>query len=313
MTGTANRWWLLFAVPTALLGVLIAWGLASPSGPESSSTVRVLAIGCGSLTLGIATLAWMGRSERRPATTPAVMWTQLTAVAAVWLVAEITPLVLNAAAADGAPVTSLTIGHFGAFVSEVNVGRVGVAVIACAFAVGWYGIYGFTNPETVPVAPALVVSALALAARPITGHMAQQSFGSILDAVHVLAAALWFGVLAALALAVPSRGSWAIWLPKYSALAWRCVLALVVTGIVNAVVRLDSLSAFYDTAYGRVILAKIVVIALLVALGWWWRRTWVVASAAHRMSSDGSLRRAIGEVVFMAIAFGLAAALATTA
>lgn len=172
MTGTANRWWLLFAVPTALLGVLIAWGLASPSGPESSSTVRVLAIGCGSLTLGIATLAWMGRSERRPATTPAVMWTQLTAVAAVWLVAEITLLVLNAAAADGAPVTSLTIGHFGAFVSEVNVGRVGVAIIACAFAVVCYGIYGFTNPETVPVAPALVVSALALAARPITGHMA---------------------------------------------------------------------------------------------------------------------------------------------
>ncbi|RZL62905.1 MAG: copper resistance protein CopD, partial [Rhodococcus sp. (in: high G+C Gram-positive bacteria)] len=65
--------------------------------------------------------------------------------------------------------------------------------------------------------------------------------------------------------------------------------------------------------YGRVILAKIVAIAMLVALGWWWRRTWVVASAAHRMSSDGSLRRAIGEVVFMAIAFGLAAALATTA
>jgi putative copper resistance protein D len=62
-----------------------------------------------------------------------------------------------------------------------------------------------------------------------------------------------------------------------------------------------------------VILAKIVAIAMLVALGWWWRRTWVVASAAHRMSSDGSLRRAIGEVVFMAIAFGLAAALATTA
>ncbi len=112
------------------------------------------------------------------------------------------------------PVTSLTIGHFGAFVSEVNVGRVGVAIIACAFAVVCYGIYGFTNPETVPVAPALVVSALALAARPITGHMAQQSFGSILDAVHVLAAALWFGVLAALALAVPSRGAWAIWLPS---------------------------------------------------------------------------------------------------
>ncbi|OYD67491.1 CopD family protein [Rhodococcus sp. OK302] len=313
MTGTANRWWLLFAVPTALLGVLIAWGLATPAGPEASSTVRALAIGSGSVTLGIATLAWMGRGERRPAAPAATMWTQLTALAAVWFVAEIALLALGAAAADGTPITSLTVGNFGTFVSEVNVGRVGVAIIVCAFSVVCYGVYGFKNPETAPVAPALVVTALALAARPITGHMAQQSFGSILDAVHVLAAALWFGVLAALALAMPARGAWALWLPKYSELAWRCVLALVITGTVNAAVRLGSVTALYDTAYGRVVLAKIVAIALLVALGWWWRRTWVIASAAHRISADGSLRRAISEVAFMAIAFGLAAALATTA
>ncbi|MDI9917201.1 CopD family protein [Rhodococcus sp. IEGM 1379] len=313
MTGTANRWWLLFAVPTALLGVLIAWWLASPAGPEASSTVRALAIGSGSVTLGIATLAWMGRGERRPATPAATMWTQLTSLAAVWFVAEVALLAWGAAAADGTPITSLTVGNFGTFVSEVNVGRVGVAIIVCAFAVVCYGVYGFKNPETVPVAPALVVTALALAARPITGHMAQQNFGSILDAVHVLAAALWFGVLAALALAMPARGAWALWLPKYSELAWRCVLALVITGTINAAVRLGSVTALYDTAYGRVVLAKIIAIALLVALGWWWRRTWVVASAAHRVSADGSLRRAIGEVAFMAIAFGLAAALATTA
>ncbi|MCJ0906821.1 copper resistance D family protein [Rhodococcus sp. ARC_M6] len=313
MTGTANRWWLLFAVPTALLGVLIAWGLATPAGPEASSTVRALAIGSGSVTLGIATLAWMGRGERRPAAPASTMWTQLTAFAAAWFVAEIALLALGAAAADGTPITSLTVGNFGTFVSEVNVGRVGVAIIVCAFAVVCYSVYGFKNPETVTVAPALVVTALALAARPITGHMAQQNFGSILDAVHVLAAALWFGVLAALVLAMPARGAWALWLPKYSELAWRCVLALVITGTINAAVRLGSVTALYDTAYGRVVLAKIVAIALLVVLGWWWRRTWVVASGSHRISADGSLRRAIGEVVFMAIAFGLAAALATTA
>lgn len=313
MTGAASRWWLLFAAPTALLGVLIAWALASPSGPELSSTVRVMAIGLGSLTLGIATLAWMGRGDRRPAVAADSMWSQLTAVAALWLVAEITLLVLNAAAADGAAVTSLSVGHFGQFVAEVNVGRVGAAIIVCSAAVVCYGMYGRSDPRTVPVAPALVVAALALAARPITGHMAQQQFGSILDAVHVLAAALWFGVLAALALAVPARGTWALWLPRYSVLAWRCVVALVITGIVNAVVRLDSVSAFYDTAYGRVVLAKLVAVGLLITLGWWWRRTWVVASAAHRMSAEGSLRRAVGEAIFMAVAFGLAAALATTA
>ncbi|ELB93710.1 copper resistance protein, partial [Rhodococcus wratislaviensis IFP 2016] len=36
-------------------------------------------------------------------------------------------------------------------------------------------------------------------------------------------------------------------------------------------------------------------------------------AAAHRISAEGSLRRAIVEVVVMAVPFGLAAALATTA
>jgi putative copper resistance protein D len=91
------------------------------------------------------------------------------------------------------------------------------------------------------------------------------------------------------------------------------VCLLTLTGVVDAAVRLGGVSALTDTGYGRIVVAKAVMLAALLALGWWWRRTWVGRAAAHRMRADDSLRRATVEVVAMAVAFGLAAALATTA
>jgi putative copper resistance protein D len=71
--------------------------------------------------------------------------------------------------------------------------------------------------------------------------------------------------------------------------------------------------ALVDTGYGRIVLAKTAALLALGALGWWWRRTWVPAAGAHRMQAEDSLRRAVLEALAMAVAFGLAAALATTA
>ncbi|WP_238071928.1 CopD family protein, partial [Rhodococcus zopfii] len=142
---------------------------------------------------------------------------------------------------------------------------------------------------------------------------AQQPLGSLLDAVHVLAAGLWVGVLVALALTVRSRGAWARLLPRYSTLAVWCVVALVATGVIDAAVRLGSVSALVDTGYGRIVLAKAVLLAGLVGVASWWRRTWVPAAAAHRATAEVSLRNAVLEVCASSVAFGLAAALATTA
>jgi putative copper resistance protein D len=158
-----------------------------------------------------------------------------------------------------------------------------------------------------------VLAALALVARPITGHMSQQAFGSVLGAAHALAAAVWFGLLAALAMTIRTRGEWADALPRYSEWAMRCVVVLTVSGVINSAVRLRSVTPLFDTGYGRIILAKVVVLALLVALAWWWRRTWVRQASNHRLTAEDSLQRATIEVVAMAVAFGLAATLATTA
>jgi putative copper resistance protein D len=78
-------------------------------------------------------------------------------------------------------------------------------------------------------------------------------------------------------------------------------------------VRLTSVTALVDTDYGRLILLKSVLLVALVIGGWWRRRTWVSVIGAHTTHATVSTRRAVVETAAMAVAFGVAAALATTA
>lgn len=313
-TGTAgaSRWWLLLVVPGSMAGVALAWALASPDGPEASSIVRAPAVGVGAVVLGMAVLGWMLRAERRPSVAADELWRRLAGLAGAWTLLEAVLLGLTAAEAEGGAVAGLSVAAFVEFLGS-STGRVGVAVVVCTLAIVVLAAVAFRRGIGWPTAPVPVLAALALIARPITGHMSQQPFGSVLDAVHALAAAVWFGMLVALAATLRSRGAWAVWLPRYSTIAWRSVGVLAVTGVVDAAVRLGGIAALFETGYGRVVLAKAAVLVVLLGLGWWWRRTWVGAAAGHRMTADASLRRAVGEVTVMAVAFGLAAALATTA
>ncbi|MBC2641347.1 MULTISPECIES: CopD family protein [unclassified Rhodococcus (in: high G+C Gram-positive bacteria)] len=311
--GTARQSWLLFAVPTALVGVACGWALAQPESPTPSSAVRALCLVLGSAVLGLAALCWWSRGDSRPLGRDDRLWRLSTAIAGAWMLAEAVLLAMTASEADALALSELSVGRFGAYVTEISAGRVDVAVLACTVAaIGWSAVAFRRSEARIPV-PVLVLAALALVARPITGHMSQQVLGSVLDVVHALAAAVWFGLLAALGLMLRSRGDWSSWLPRYSSVAWRCVWLLTATGVIDAAVRLGGVTPLFDTGYGRIVLAKAVALAALLGLGWWWRRTWVGQASAHRISAEASLRRAIFEVVVMAVPFGLAAALATTA
>jgi putative copper resistance protein D len=70
-------------------------------------------------------------------------------------------------------------------------------------------------------------AAVGVAARPLTGHFSDSTFGGLAVAVHTLAAALWCGVLAGLVLTVEHRGQWARLLPRSSQLSLLCVTALL--------------------------------------------------------------------------------------
>ncbi len=119
---------------------------------------------------------------------------------------------------------------------------------------------------------ALAAIALSLA---LTGHAdTHGGFGSVLvDTVHLLAAGVWLGGLAVLLWALRRRGGAAR--PTGQAMAMRTAFGriallafavLVLSGALNAVLRLGSVDALFNDAYGRLVLGKIAAaIAIAVA------------------------------------------------
>ncbi|AYN40495.1 hypothetical protein D9753_18035 [Streptomyces dangxiongensis] len=90
------------------------------------------------------------------------------------------------------------------------------------------------------------------------------------DVVHLLAVAAWLGGLTALLVALyraPAEtpvGRAAV--QRFSRVASGSVLALVATGVYQSWRQLGSWSAFTDTRYGQLLLAKIALVALLVGV-----------------------------------------------
>ncbi|MEW1680564.1 copper resistance protein CopC [Streptomyces sp. NPDC093594] len=96
------------------------------------------------------------------------------------------------------------------------------------------------------------------------------------DVVHLLAVAAWLGGLTALlaalyrAPATSPVGGDAV--RRFSRLAFGSVVTLAVTGVYQSWRQLGSWSAFTDTRYGQLLLAKIALVAVMVAVAFVSRR-----------------------------------------
>lgn len=106
------------------------------------------------------------------------------------------------------------------------------------------------------------------------------------DVVHLAAMAVWIGGLVVLATALlPAAGSADLRtaLPRWSALAMVCVVALIVSGTVQALPELRGWSDLVQTTYGQLLLAKIGLLAVVLLIAGYsrqWVRRWYVARAA---------------------------------
>ncbi|MBO0854386.1 MAG: CopD family protein [Nocardia sp.] len=302
----APRYSLTLVVPAALAGVAVAWALTAPDAVQAEAPVRALADGLGATVLGLAVL------PRLHARIPPA-WRLLAVFGGLWAATEFMLLSIEAAEVVGVRPTRLRTGDFGHYLAHISAGQIGIGVMIGTVAVTVYAALAHHQPDRATPDPVVVFAAVTLELRPITGHMSQQLLGSVLAAVHVLAASVWFGLLLAMALVLRGRGEWAAILPRYSRWALPAVAAVTGTGIVNGLVHIGDLAALLNTGYGRILLAKAVMVTALIALGRWWRGHWVPAAAAHRMPAASSLRRALIELIVMAVVFGLAAALSVTA
>ena len=311
MAGTTTaRWSPLAVVPAALLGVIVALVLA-PSDLPLDSTVRTVADVAGAVVLGLGLLILWARDSRH--VDDSLAWRGALVAAACWAVAECALLVLGAARSDAVSTTAVLLSTFSDYVRDIANGRLGTAVVVVAVAMAVLAATAVRTDLEISGIVVVVPTAVALIARPMTGHMAQQPAGALLVGVHVVAASVWLGMLVAMAVTLRSRTAWADLLPRYSATALWCVVAVAVTGVVNAAVRLASVTDLVDTGYGRLVLLKSILLVTLVIGGWWRRRTWVRVIGAHTTDAAVSIRRAVVETAAMAVVFGVAAALATTA
>nr|WP_234712883.1 CopD family protein [Mycolicibacterium komanii] len=293
----------------AAAAAVLAWALAHPQGSLGVIAVRALADGAGVVTLGLAVVPTLD-SERRRGELMVRSSRPIAVAAAVWLLAELARLLVEAARAAGLPVLRLGVQTTLDFATATAAGRSGVLAVVVAAAVG---LAALAAPRTAPWNVVMVgAAAVGVAARQLTGHFAESALGGVAVTLHTLAAALWCGTLAALVLTVDHRGQWARMLPRFSQLSLVCVLVLLVGGVAGAAIRLGAPTELYATGYGRLLSAKIATTVALVVLGWRNRTMWVPAARSHRATAVVSRVRAQVETALMIVALVLAAGLAVT-
>jgi copper transport protein len=169
-----------------------------------------------------------------------------------------------------------------------------------------------------------------LAATPaLAGHASVQSPTAVFlpsDVVHVLAASVWVGGVACLLLALPaatrplegparSRLLLAV-LTRFSPLALAAVVAVAITGTVQAYIDVRTVNGLLHTTYGNLVLVKTALLLCLIGLGWVNRARVIpalgrVVEAERAPGGIGVLARGTlrGELALMLCVFGATAAL----
>jgi copper transport protein len=117
----------------------------------------------------------------------------------------------------------------------------------------------------------MVVGSVLLALTPgLAGHASTGDWVSaaiVADTIHVLAMAIWLGGLVVLALVTLSRRaplSARDAVERFSRVALGCIVALVATGAFQTWRQVGSLEALRSTDYGRILVVKLVLVAVVI-------------------------------------------------
>jgi copper transport protein len=178
-------------------------------------------------------------------------------------------------------------------------GWLALAVVLAGVALAVWAARGPALVRPVRLWPLLA----ALAALLLLGHSLNSharavpgSLWAVLgDYVHLLAAAAWVGGLVMLALVLwprraeagPRLDYWPI-VRRFSLLASASVFVLALTGLFNSLVQMPDLASLWTTAYGRVLLLKLALVA--AALGVAFLNNRLVHARAQKLPEAGRLR-----------------------
>ncbi|KGI69068.1 cytochrome c oxidase assembly protein [Mycolicibacterium rufum] len=236
-----------------------------------------------------------------------------TAAAGIWTVCAVLMVPLTVSDISGQPLSSrLSPGAIWSVADLIDI----------AGAWRWTALFAaVVTVVSIPVlrwswTPVLFGGALAtLLPLALTGH---SSSGGAHDVatnsllVHLIAGAVWAGgLLALLAHALRSGDHAYLAARRFSAVALWCFVAMAISGVINALVRLRP-EDLMQTRYGWLVLAKIVALVTLGFLGWRQRRSGVAALAENPGARAALIRLALVEAVVFGLTFGIAVALGRT-
>ncbi len=238
------RWW-LYVTASLFAGALATWKVVLGPLLSAQNAVRNVALRRGKKLAVIAGV--------------------------LLLVGTLFAAVAQAAAAAGVPLESsvgaplrdlLTRGRFaGIWWPRFAISLVAVAIVA------WRGLDDAWSESAAAMVPAILLT------NSLTSHGAalpSALAGVVLDWLHVLAAAVWVGGLATLALVAPLLRSQPSLLQaivrRFTWLAGAAVIALVASGTVQAIFEVGSLDALVNTMYGQGILVKIGLLLAMLAI-----------------------------------------------
>ncbi|WP_233624833.1 copper resistance CopC/CopD family protein [Actinoplanes sp. ATCC 53533] len=160
------------------------------------------------------------------------------------------------------------------------------------------------------------LAGVAITTWPLSGHPAASpapSVSVVTDSIHLTAMAIWLGGLVMLVTFVLPRArdhELQLLLPMWSKWAETAVIALAMTGVIQALIEIGTVGAFFTTAYGRLLLGKLALVATVIAVAGCARRL------VRRRLDDGRpvLRRVVAlELGIATVILSLTAVLVQTA
>ena len=151
---------------------------------------------------------------------------------------------------------------------------------------------------------------LALTGHSSSGGSHDMATNSLL--IHLGAATVWAGGLLALLAHVLRRGDHSyLAARRFSAIALWCFVAMALSGVINALVRIRP-AELLSTGYGLLVLAKVTALCTLGVIGWFQRRRGVAALRSDPSARAPLMRLTLVEAMVFGVTFGIAVALGRT-
>lgn len=233
--------------------------------------------------------------------------------AIVWAACSIVLIPLTLSDTSGQPLSvALQPENLWSGLSQVDIAQAWqwTAIIALVLAIGCRAILNWAWTPLL-----LGLSLLSLMPLALTGHSSSGGSHDIATnslILHLVAASLWAGGLFALLAHARRAGAHTdVAARRFSLVATGAFVVMGVSGVVNALVRVE-LADVLSSTYGRLVLAKVVALVALGFFGWIQRQRALPALAADPTSRSALVRFAGAETLVFAATIGLAVGLSRT-